>query len=424
VTIPAPTARWARRHTVVGLSFLAGILAYTDRVNISVAAVAMQGDLGWTQTQKGLVLSSFFVGYLLFMLASGWLANRFGGKRVLGAAVLTWSACTLLTPLAAATSLAVLVAVRIVMGIGEAGMFPASCELYGRWVPPLERTRAIARLLSAVPLGTVAGLMVTGWILARFAWSMAFTSFGALGLLWVAIWMRRVSNDPATDPRISDGERALLARPTPASAPHEPVPWARLLLRAPVWAMASAHFATTWTLYVLLAWLPSYFKEVQGLTIANAGLFSAGPWLAMFVVTNLAASVSDRLIRRGASVTVTRKLMQCTGLLASAALLLALRDVRSPTLALVLLCGATGVLGSAYSGFGPNALDLAPRHSALVFGFSNTLATIPGVVGVAVTGWLLDLTGTYSAAFVLTAAVSALGALIYAVFFDATPLVE
>jgi len=424
MTTLAPDGGWARRHTVVGLSFLAGLLAYTDRVNTSVAAIAMQGDLGWSQTQKGLVLSSFFIGYLLFMFASGWLSNRFGGKRVLGFAVLTWSACTLLTPSAAATSLAMLVAARIAMGIGEAGMFPAACELYGRWVPPAERTRAVARLMSAVPFGTVVGLTATGWIVARFAWPMAFYSFGALGVLWVAIWFRLVSNDPATDPRISAGERALLARSRPGAAASEPVPWRRLLLRAPVGAMASAHFATTWSLYVLLSWLPSYFKEVQGLSIADAGLFSAAPWLAMFVMTHVAGSTSDRMIRRGVSVTLTRKVMQCTGLLLSAALLLLLRDAHSPAVALVLLCGATGALGGAYSGFAPNALDLAPRHSALLFGFSNTFATIPGVVGVAVTGWLVEVTGTYSAAFLLTAAVSLMGALVYAVFFEARAVVE
>jgi ACS family sodium-dependent inorganic phosphate cotransporter len=266
--------------------------------------------------------------------------------------------------------------------------------------------------------------MATGWIVTRFAWPMAFYSFGALGLVWAAFWFRSVSNAPATDPRISPDERALLARLAPATGTSEPVPWRKLLLRAPVWAMASAHFATTWSLYVLLSWLPSYFKEVQGLSIAGAGLFSAAPWLAMFVVTHAAGSVSDLLVRRGLSVTVTRKIMQCAGLLPSAALLLLARDVHSPTAALLLLCGATGALGCAYSGFAPNGLDLAPRHAALVFGFSNTLATIPGIVGVAITGWLVDVTGTYSAAFLLAAAVNVMGSLVYAALFDARAPVE
>jgi ACS family sodium-dependent inorganic phosphate cotransporter len=197
-----------------------------------------------------------------------------------------------------------------------------------------------------------------------------------------------------------------------------------LLMRVPVWAMIVSHFATTWTLYVLLSWLPSYFRDVQGLSIANAGLFSAAPWLAMFAVTHLVAPLADTMIHRGISVTTTRKVMQCTALIGSAAFLLAARDVHSPALALALLCGATGALGCAWSGYAPNSLDMAPRHAPLLLGFSNTVATIPGIVGVAVTGWLVDVTGTYDSAFVLTAVVSGVAALVYALFFNARPLLE
>ena len=96
--IGLPVARrWTRRGSLVAMCFLACVIAYTDRVNISVAAVSMKEDLGWSQTEKGFVLSSFFIGYMALMFASGWLATRFGGKRVLGAAVLAWSVFTLLT---------------------------------------------------------------------------------------------------------------------------------------------------------------------------------------------------------------------------------------------------------------------------------------------------------------------------------------
>ena len=413
---------WARRNTVVALTFLACIIAYTDRVNISVAAVAMKEDLGWSQTEKGFVLSSFFIGYMLFMFASGWLATRFGGKRVLGLAVLAWSAFTLLTPPAAAMSLTALIAVRIAMGVGEAAMFPAAYELFGRWIPPVERTRAVARMLSGIPLGTLMGLMVTGWIIGRYDWPHAFYFFGALGLLWAVVWFRGIAGDPATDPRISTHERELLRREASVTTVAEKLPWRLLLLSMPVWAMVVAHFSTTWILYFLLAWLPSYFRDVQHLSIANAGLFSAAPWLAMFAVTNLVAPVADAMIRRGISVTFTRKLMQCAGLALSAGFMLAAREVASPALALALLCGATGALGLTWAGYAPNGLDIAPRHAALLAGFSNTFATIPGIVGVAITGWLVDVTGTYSAAFVLTASVGAIGAIVYALFFSARPL--
>ena len=407
---------------LVAMTFLACVVAYTDRVNISVAAVTMKEQLGWSQTEKGVVLSSFFIGYLLFMLASGWLATRYGGKRVLGIAVLAWSVFTLLTPPAAAMSLTALIAVRIAMGIGEAAVFPGAYELYGRWIPPIELTRSVARLLSGIPVGTVVGLIATGWIIAHFNWPMAFYSFGVAGLVWTAVWFARIANDPEQDRRMAPDERDFLRRaiaPAPASST---IPWRGLLLRVPVWAMAAGHFASTWVLYFLLAWLPSYFRDVQHLSIANAGLFSAAPWLTMFVVTNAVARVADRMIRRGVSVTTTRKRMQCTGLLLAAAFLLATQLATTPASALILLCGASGALGFTWSGYAPNGLDIAPRYAALLTGFSNSIATIPGIVGVAVTGWLVDVTGTYAAPFVLTAAVASAGALVYALFFSAEPL--
>jgi ACS family sodium-dependent inorganic phosphate cotransporter len=416
------TTAWPRRHGVVALSFLACCVAYTDRVNISVAAVAMREELGWSQTEKGLVLSAFFVGYMLFMIAAGWLASRYGGKVVLGLAVVAWSAFTLLTPVAASSSLRVLVATRIAMGIGEAAMFPAIVELYTRWIPVGERARAVARMLSGIPIGTVGGLLLTGWIVGRTHWSMAFYAFGVLGLAWALAWFALVHNDPATDPRVGREERALLApEALGAGAAASLPPWRLLRYRA-VWAMFAAHFATTWTLYVLLSWLPSYFRDVQGIGVASAGLLSAAPWLTMFIATNAAAVASDRMLRRGADLTSTRKRMQAIALLGSAAFLLVTRDVHSPALALALLCGATGALGFAWSGYAPNGLDLAPRHAAVLVGVSNTLATLPGIVGVALSGWLVEVTGTYAAAFVLTAAVSVAGAVVYQLGFDAQPI--
>ena len=141
-------------------------------------------------------------------------------------------------------------------------------------------------------------------------------------------------------------------------------------------AIAVAHFASTWNLYVLLSWLPSYFRDVQHLTLTNAGLFSAGPWISSFVGTHVAASVADRLIARG-----------------------------------VTNCG-----------FAPGLIDVAPRHAALLYGVSNTFATLPGIIGVTVTGWLVDRTGTYTAGFVLAAGVSITAALLFGLLFEARPL--
>ena len=415
---------WPRRYVVVALTFLGSIIAYTDRVNISVAAIAMKEHLRWSQTQKGFVLAAFFVGYLLFMFVAGLLANRFGGKRVLGYSVLAWSIFTLLTPPAATLSIAVLIAVRIAMGVGEAGLFPATYELFGRWVPPTERARAVAFMTSGVPVGTVIGLMGSGWLVQRYGWAVPFYVFGGIGLLWLILWFQQVENDPVTDPRLGAEERRLLQGERSTSDLVGRALLHRLLPRASVMAIVAGHVAHNWTLYVLLSWLPSYFRELQGLSIAHSGLFSAAPWLSMFAVHNLAGAVADRMTQRGFDVTTTRKGMYCVGLTVSAGFLLALHQAHSPFAALALLCVATGALACAAAGFMPSYLDVAPRHGAVLFGFGNTFATIPGIVGVAVTGWLVDVTGTYSAAFVLTAVVSAAGALIFGLLFDARPIID
>lgn len=412
------TRHWGRRHAVLAMCFFAMFIAYTDRVNISVAAVAMQEEFGWTNTVKGFVLSSFFVGYLVFMVASGWLATRYGGKRVLALSVLWWSAFTMLTPWAATVSVGMLIAARIGLGLGEAAVMPATYELFHRWVPPSEYSRAVTRFLSGVPVGQIAGFLLTGWMTSRFGWPASFYVFGVIGVVWAAIWLARISNDPAADHRVTAEELALLqARSEPADRAAL-VPARSLLTRPAVWAIFIAHFCNNWGLYLLISWLPSYFRAM-GLSVGNTGLYSAAPWLAAFVTGNLVAVLADKAIARGVPVILVRKLVLCVGLLGFAGFLLLVRDVQTPALALTLVCAATGALGVGWSGFAANMLDIAPRHGAVLIGVSNTLATIPGVAGVAITGWLLDRTGSYSATFLLTAAIAIGGAIVYFTFGSA-----
>ena len=127
------------RYTVVGMCFAATFVCYIDRVNISVAIIPMADELGWSLTTQGFVLSSFYIGYLLMQIGGGVLSDRYGGKVVLGLGVLIWSLFTILTPPAAFAGLALLIVMRIGMGLGEAVTFPSIYSLYSRWVPLQER---------------------------------------------------------------------------------------------------------------------------------------------------------------------------------------------------------------------------------------------------------------------------------------------
>lgn len=409
----------ARRHVVVAFTVGALTLAFTDRVNLAVAAVAMRSQLHWSQSVKGLVLAAFFVGYLVFQVASGALAQRFGGKRVLGIAVLSWSAFALLTPLAATCSVAVLLLVRVALGIGEAAVVPGSYELFSRWVPARERGRAVGRFLCGIPLGQIIGFTLTGYLTTRYGWPASFYLFGALGVLWALIFMRAVHNDPAHDPRVSAAEHALL--PLSPAAARAPMPWRQLLSIPMVRAFIVAHFCHNWALYLLVSWLPSYYTEHLGLPIAQAGLYSALPWITNFIALLAGGSLGDALIARGAVALNVRRLLAAAGLAGTMLGLLLLPLAMQPPVALLITCVASAALGLACAGFIAVPLDVAPRHAPVLAGASNTLATIPGIAGVAITGWLLDVTHSYAVTFLVSAALAGGGAVLLALTKVATP---
>lgn len=395
------SARQTAPFVVVLLCFAAIFISYIDRSNISVAAVAMKDEFQWSETTKGFVLSSFFVGYILLQVVSATLANKYGGWLLLGGAVVWWSMFTMLTPAAAYLSLPALIGARIALGLGEAAVFPACINMVGRWVPSDKRSRATATFTSGLSLGTVFSLPVTGWLVRAYGWPNPFYVFGAMGLVWAVFWFRLVGSGRGVPEEVTTESRAI--------------PWGRLLKTPAVWAIISNHFCHNWTLYVLLAWLPSYLKAAFGLTLASAGVLSAAPPLTAFLTANLAGVIADGLMARGRSRSFVRKLMQGIGLFGAAAFLLLVPAAPNVGIAVALMCCASGALAFCMAGFSPNTFDVAPRFADVVWGISNTFATIPGIVGVAVTGKIVDRTGSYSAAFVLSACIAIAGGLFYMV---------
>jgi len=189
-----------------------------------------------------------------------------------------------------------------------------------------------------------------------------------------------------------------------------------LLSTPAVWALIINHFCSNWGLYMLLAWLPSYFRKVLCFSIEYAGIYAAAPWLIMFLTINLSGWIADALTRRGLGLTFIRKGMQTFGLAGSSLCLLLAGHSESTLTSVLLMCGALGALGFTWSGFLPNHLDIAPRFADVLMGITNTAGTIPGIVGVAITGWLVDVSGSYNSAFALTAAVNMFGLTIWLLF--------
>jgi len=375
----------------------------------------MADHFGWSDTERGLVLSSFFVGYLVTQVAGGSLAARFGGKVVLGFGVLWWSLFTLLTPLSAMTSFPVLIAARILMGIGEGVAFPATYNLLGRWVPLKERSRAAAFNLSAISMGTLLAVSTTPFIILAFGWEAVFYLFGATGFIWFLFWWPLAGDRPSR-PLDPDVGALTAGSGTAPERDNEGIPWRRILEKREVWAIIIAHFSNNWGLYVLLAWLPSYFSSQLGVNLRAVWLYISLPWIANFIMGNVAGWLADRMIASGYSVTFVRKAMQVVGSGAPAIALVLLADTQSTLVAVTLLTLAIGLAAFSFAGFASNHLDISPRHAGAIFGISNTAGTLPGIIGVALTGFLVDATGSYASAFYVTAGVYLVGLLVYLVF--------
>jgi len=401
---------------MVGLCSFATFICYIDRVNISIAIIPMAEEFGWDQATKGLIMSSFFVGYLLTQIAGGWLADRFGGKLVLGFGVLFWSAFTIITPVAAFAGLPLLLLSRVGMGLGEAVTFPSIYSLFSRWLPITERTRAIGLNTSAIPLGTVFALVVTPIIVLSLGWEWAFYLFGLVGIVWFALWSWLAATEPSDHPRVSAEELSLIGSGQSDEAVIQAPPIRAMLGSKAVWAIVVSHFCSNWGGYVLLSWLPLYFFEGLGVDFAAVGIVTMIPAIASVLALNTAGWVTDKLISGGLDLTFVRKLMQTIGFGGGAVVLAVVGYLESVSWAIALM-SVGNILGAfALGGWGSNHMDIAPRHAGTLMGITNTAGTLPGIIGVYASGLILQWTGSWILVFQVAAAINAFGLVFYLVF--------
>ena len=164
--------------------------------------------------------------------------------------------------------------------------------MIGRWVPPSQRSRAVALITSTASLSTVFALPMTGYLVRGYGWPVPFYAFGALGLVWAAVWFTGVGSGYGIQPSAPAGAR-------------QGIPWRRILRSRAVWAIVVTNFSFNWSFFVLSAWLPSYLKHTFGISLVNAGMLSAAPWLASFLMANVAGYLADR--RRADSCTSHRR---------------------------------------------------------------------------------------------------------------------
>ena len=407
--------QWRQRYALTCMCFFAVFVCYIDRVNISIAIIPMAQEYGWGPEMQGIILSCFYFGYMVTQYLGGWLADRFGGKIILAIGVLWWSLFTVLTPPAAALGLVMLIMARVLMGMGEGVTFPSIYSLYGRWIPVAERARAMALTNSGIPIGQVAALVVAPWIAVTWGWEWIFYIFGAVGLVWFALWHWLVAKEPAAHPRLTEQEAHEIRDGIPSATGGEgPQTSTRDLFRSKaVWAIITAHFCNNWSLYVLLSWLPSFVTNGLGVDFKNSGLVSMVPHVVSFLFLNIAGQVADRMVRSGMAVIRVRKICQSIGFGGLAAALFVVGEVEIAWLAITIMCVGNALGAFVTGGFAVNHMDIAPNHAGKLMGITNTFATIPGIIGVTVSGFILETTGSWALVFQVAGAVTVFGLVVY-----------
>ena len=414
------------RFKVVFLSFLAVFICYIDRVNISVAIIPMQEQFGWSESQVGIILGSFYFGYMITMTVGGYLADKYGGKKVLGYALLIWSLFTIITPLFAYQGLWWLILVRILMGLGEGVTFPSWHSIYARWIPFKERTRAVGFTNSGIAAGTLFGFAVAALIIANYSWEWVFYSFGLIGVFWYFFWNKIVTSYPEDNKYISKDELIIIKSEAPSKETAPKIPLLRLIRNTPFMAIAIATFCNNWSLYTFLSYLPKYINAPvaqggMGIDLgSNIFIYSILiPSLVSMISLILGGYLADNLIKNGYGILKVRKSVNSIGFFGSAIFLYLISLEDSLINVIILLCLINICSGICAGGFGVNHADLGPKYTGSLVGISGSIGMIAAILSPIVAGYVLEITDTWNSIFYICVGILTFGGTFYLIFASA-----
>ena len=328
----------------------------------------------------------------------GWLCDRFCVYRMFAAGVALWAVATALTGFV--SGIAVLIALRLLLGLGESIAFPGSSKIFAAEVPAAHRGSANAVVAAALAFGPAVGTLAGGIILQDSGWRPIFWIFGGVTLLWLLPW--HLASAPLRS--------ANLAVPVTA-----PVPLSEIARKPAVWLMGVGHFATNYGFYFLLTWLPLYLVKTRGYSIADMTLLTTLGFAVQGVVALVMGRMSDRWVRGGADEGKVRRGLMVAGLTLAAMALATVyfTETRLQLGAVLMVSGFASGLTSTNL-FAIGQMFAGPRASGGWIGLQNAIGNVAGIVGPVATGLIVDYTGKYGWAFALTALVPALGAVWWA----------
>lgn len=381
---PAISARL--RWSIIALLCAGMIIAYFDRVNLSMALTLpdFKSYFQLTDSDRGMLNSAFFWSYFLLQIPAGWVVDRYGVKGPFGIGFLLWSVFSAATAMAG--SVRQLVAMRVLLGVGESVVTPAGMRWIRFHCEENQRGLAVGLYMAAAKIGPAIGAPVATLLISAYGWRPMFLILGLGALIWLLPWWKWVRND---DREI---EAAQMRKST---AP--PVPFRAVLASPVIWGTVVGTFCYMYFVYFCMTWMPAYFVEKRNLSLNSMGLYTMFSFSGMAIVATLGGWVADRMIARGGDPVKVRKAFTIAGfLIASTEIFGAMSD--SPSVALFFAVFSLSGLGLTTANYWALTQTLVPGAAVgRIVGVQNCAANLPGIVAPLLTGWLKQSTGSYEA---------------------------
>ena len=422
---PVPTVAARTTHyrwVICALLFFAATINYIDRQIIGILKPTLVQEFGWTDERTyAAIVFSFQLAYAIGLLLAGRLIDKIGTRAGFAIAVVVWSIAAVAHAAAdkfgamklptlnldAATGLSIVTLggaaagfalVRFVLGIGEAGNFPASIKTVAEWFPKKERALATGIFNSGTNIGALLTPLAVPWIAVRWGWKWAFILTGLTGFLWV-IWWLWSYRPPEQHPRVSESELAHIRSDPPESI--TPIPWLRLFPHPQTWAFAVGKFLTDPIWWLYLFWVPDFLNRNYQLDLKSIGL----PLVVIYLVADVGSIgggwISSALIKRGWSVNAARKTAMLICALAVVPMMFAAK-ASSLWVAVALV----SLAAAAHQGWSANLFtltsDMFPRRAVgSVVGIGGMSGAIGGMLIALVVGAILQATGSYVIIFII-----------------------
>lgn len=388
------------------------MITYMDRVNISSAVPLIQKELGFSMVEMGWILSSFRWGYALFQIPGGWLGDRIGPRRALTLIVTWWSVFTSATALAwSGASMAVF---RFLFGVGEAGAFPIATRSLSRWILPAERGFAQGITHAGSRLGAAVTPAIVVLLMRAYGWRVPFFLFGAVGILWAAVWAWYYRDLPREHNAVNTAERVLIENSIgfPQTATTRSVPWRRVLESPELWTLSAAYACYGYCLAVYLDWFPKYLNARRSFDLTQMGFYASLPLLAGVVGDLAGGWLSDRWAKRSGDLKTARRSVAVAGFLLAAGAILPATFTPSATGSVWYTCLAVFGLETTVGVSWAIPLDIGGDYAGSVSSVMNTCGNIGGAISPALLPYLVRWRG-WNVPFVVASALCVLAAALF-----------